>query len=262
MGASTWSPDQYGRFRDERSRPFFDLIDLVRPREGMRVVDLGCGTGELTRAMHERFGARETIGVDSSETMLAKSATFAGRGLRFERASIQEYVARGETFDLVLSNAALHWVEDHAAVFARIAAMVAPGGQVAIQIPSNEDHPSHTVANEVAREAPFAEALAGHQRLFPNLKLDEYAAWLDRSGFAEQHVRMQVYGHHLDSREGVVEWVKGSLLTDFEQRMPASMWPAFLGRYRERLVARLDDARPFFFPFKRILMWGARPAPG
>jgi trans-aconitate 2-methyltransferase len=71
-------------------------------------------------------------------------------------------------------------------------------------------------------------------------------------------VRIQVYGHHLGSRDDVVEWMKGSLLTDFEKRMPPSMWPDFLARYRERLVARLEDTRPYFFPFKRTLMWGAR----
>jgi trans-aconitate 2-methyltransferase len=254
--ASAWSPEQYGQFADERSRPFFDLLALVRPREGMRVVDLGCGTGELTGAMHERLAARETLGVDSSETMLAK-APRAG-GLRFERATIEDFVARGERFDLVLSNAALHWVEDHPRLFERLAAMVAPGGQLAVQMPCNDDHPSHVVANEVAREAPFASALGGHQRVFPNLKIEEYATLLDASGFAEQHVRTQVYGHRLESRDGVVEWVKGSLLTDFQKRMPADLWPRFLDRYREVLLPRLADRRPYFFPFKRTLIWGAR----
>ncbi len=77
-----WNPEQYGRFRDERARPFFDLLDLVQPRPGMRVVDLGCGTGELTRELHRRLSARETIGIDNSPAMLAKSAAFAGDGLQ------------------------------------------------------------------------------------------------------------------------------------------------------------------------------------
>src|SRR5690242_11102314 len=104
-----WNPAQYERFKEERSRPFFDLLALVRPRDGMRVVDLGCGPGELTRAMHEKLRARETIGVDSSESMLGKAGALAGAGLTFERGDIATFGDRG-TFDLVFSNAAIHWV--------------------------------------------------------------------------------------------------------------------------------------------------------
>jgi trans-aconitate 2-methyltransferase len=259
---SKWSPAQYERFKSERSKPFFDLLALVKPREGMRVVDLGCGTGELTRAMHEQLRARETVGLDSSETMLAKSAPFAGGGLRFERSTIEDFAdgvtGGGEPFDLVLSNAALHWVEDHRALLAKLAARLAPGGQIAVQVPANETHPSHTVAIEVAREEPFATALRGFTRVVPNLAPEEYASLLDRLGLREQDVTMRVYGHHLGSRDDVVEWVKGSTLTDYEKRMPPELWKEFLVVYRERLLARLEDARPYFFPFKRILFWGAR----
>src|ERR1700733_9652689 len=90
---SRWDPEQYERFKAERSRPFFDLLALVRARPGMRVVDLGCGTGELTRELHEKLGATETVGIDSSETMLAKGAGFARDGLRFERGRIEEWEA-------------------------------------------------------------------------------------------------------------------------------------------------------------------------
>ena len=83
-----------------------------------------------------------------------------------------------------------------------------------------------------------------------------YATLLHRLGFREQHVRLQVYAHELESREAVVEWVRGSLLTDYERRLPAELWPRFLERYRERLLPQLDDTRPFFYPFKRVLMWG------
>ncbi len=85
-----------------------------------------------------------------------------------------------------------------------------------------------------------------------------YAALLYRLGFTRQHVRLQVYGHELESPEAVIEWVRGSLLTDYEKRLPAELWPVFLERYRERLLPQLDDTRPFFYPFKRVLLWGAR----
>jgi trans-aconitate 2-methyltransferase len=257
----TWNPDQYARFRAERSQPFFDLLALVRARPGMRVVDLGCGTGELTAEMHRRIGARETLGVDSSSAMLAETRAFAGAGVTFEPADLREFAARATNagaFDLVLSNAALQWVPEQAAVIEALTGLLAPGGQIAIQVPSNEDHASHAVARAIAAEEPFRTALGGHVRRFSNLAPEGYAALLDRLGYGQQHVRLQVYVHHLPARDGVVEWVRGSLLTDYQRRLAPELFEAFLGRYRAALMERLEDARPFFYPFKRILVWGQR----
>jgi trans-aconitate 2-methyltransferase len=252
-----WNPEQYERFRDERSRPFFDMLDLVEPRPDMRVVDLGCGTGELTREMHRRLAARKTIGVDASPAMLARSAAFAGDGLRFEEGDIAEFAGDGE-YDLIFSNAAIQWVSDHEPLFARLVAALTATGQLAVQMPANNDHPSHVTAFALAGESPFREALGGYARQWPVLAPEAYAALLHRLGFARQHVRLQVYGHELASRDAVIEWVRGSLLTDYEKRLPAEKWPEFLERYRERLLPQLADTRPFFYPFKRVLLWGAR----
>ncbi|MGD9893829.1 MAG: methyltransferase domain-containing protein [Dehalococcoidia bacterium] len=261
ISRDTWNPAQYGRFQSERSRPFFDLLGLVRARPDMRVADLGCGGGELTREMHRTLAARETIGVDSSAAMLAGAAAPAEDGLRFEQADLREFAARDamrEAFDLVLSNATLQWIPEQAEVIERLTAMLTAEGQLALQVPSNEDHPSHAVAREVAGEAPFREALGGHVRRFSNLTPEGYAVLLERLGFREQHVRLQVYVHHLPSREGVVEWVRGTLLTDYEKRLSPELFAAFVERYRERLLPQLDDRQPFIYPFKRILVWGSR----
>ncbi|HEY2509688.1 MAG TPA: methyltransferase domain-containing protein [Polyangiaceae bacterium] len=252
---SPWDPAQYERFKGERSRPFFDLLALVRPRPGMRVVDLGCGTGELTRELHLRLGAAETVGVDSSESMLASSASFAGEGLRFERGAIEAWAPHGE-LDLIFSNAALQWVEDHPSLLARLRRALRAGGQLAVQVPANQDHPSHAAAQEVAREAPFRDVLEGFERTVPNLKVEEYRVLLDRLGFVDADARLQVYGHSLASRDEVVEWVKGTFLTDYARRMPADLYVRFLDRYRELLLPRLEDQKPYFYPFKRILFWG------
>jgi trans-aconitate 2-methyltransferase len=257
MTQDTWNPQQYERFRDERSQPFYDLLALVRVRAGMRVVDLGCGTGELTAAMHRRLQARETVGVDSSQAMLAKSAGLAADGLRFVQGDIAAIDDVG-VYDLVLSNAALHWLDGHDELLARLTRMLVDGGQLAVQVPANFDHPSHTVAHELAAESPFGAALSGPIRSRPVLPPEEYAALLYRLGYREQHVRLQVYGHQLASRDDVIEWVKGTLLTDYQRRLPAELWPRFLESYRERLLSRLDDTRPYFYPFKRILFWGQR----
>ncbi|MBX3023898.1 methyltransferase domain-containing protein [bacterium] len=255
--ASTWNPDQYNRFREQRRQPFLDLIALLEPVPSPRLVDLGCGTGELTRLLHDRLPGAETLGVDSSETMLIDSAGFAAPGLRFARRDVATFAADA-AYDIIVSNAALHWLADHAALFARLARALTDRGQLAVQMPFNYDYPSHVVADAVAAEPPFREALAGFAVGHPVHAPEWYAALLQRLGFARQHVRLQVYAHLLETREDVIEWVRGSLLTAYQQRLPPDLWPRFLARYRERLLPELADGRPFFYPFKRLLLWGQR----
>jgi trans-aconitate 2-methyltransferase len=252
-----WDPAQYARFRAERSRPFHDLLALARPRPGMRVVDLGCGTGELTKILHETLQARDTTGIDASPEMLEGSAKLAGGGLHFERGDIAAFAATSAC-DLVFSNAALHWVDDHPALFRRLAGALTAHGQLAVQVPANHTEPTHTEAAALAAEEPFRSALTGGAFRQTVLLPETYALLLHELGFTEQHVRLQVYLHVLPSREAVVEWVKGSLLADYRARMPADVYDRFLAAYRDRLLARLPDVRPYPFPFKRILMWGAR----
>jgi trans-aconitate 2-methyltransferase len=133
----TWNPAQYDRFQREREQPFFDLLTLVRPARSMRVVDLGCGTGRLTRLLHDRLRARETLGIDRSPRMLdARRDDGRLPDLRFEVGTIESFPGDRGAFDLIFSNAALHWVEDHEALLARLTAALAPGGQLAFQVPS------------------------------------------------------------------------------------------------------------------------------
>jgi trans-aconitate 2-methyltransferase len=255
--ADTWNPDQYGRFAAERRQPFLDLLALVHPIPQGHAVDLGCGTGELTRALHERLGAADTLGIDSSAAMLEKAKAFPARGLRFEQVDITDF-RPASPFDLVFSNAALHWVPDHPALLARLSRSLVANGQLAFQVPANFDHPSHVAAEETAREEPYQSALEGSAHPRNVLAPEVYSQLLDRLGFSEQTVHLQVYAHHLDSREDVVEWVRGSLLTDYQRRLPADLFARFVNRYRERLFALLPDERPFFFTFKRILVHASR----
>jgi trans-aconitate 2-methyltransferase len=253
----TWDPKQYERFSDERSAPFFDLLALVK-RSGGRVVDLGCGTGELTRVLHEHTRAAATLGIDSSETMLARSEAFSGDGLSFALADIESWMP-AEPVDVLFSNAALHWVDDHDALFARLTSALRPGGQLAVQVPANHDHDSHLVAERVAQEEPFRQALNGYVRHSPVLAPEGYALLLDRLGYETQHVRLQVYMHKLREPAGVVDWVKGTLLTDYKRRLPDDLYDDFVARYGALLLAELPDQRPFPFTFKRVLLWGRLP---
>jgi len=254
-----WNPDQYAKFLREREQPFHDLVALVKPKERMRVVDLGCGTGKLTRLLHERLKARETVGLDRSERMLESArGGEPAPGLRFEVGDIEAFPEDGEGYDLIFSNAALHWIDDHDTLFGRLVARLRQGGQLAIQMPAMHDDASHMVAAELIRISPFKAASGGWQRTQPVLAPDAYSRLLFDLGIADPVVRLIVYPHVLASADEVVEWMKGTLLAEYSRHLPPDVFERFLGEYRRRLVARTGDSRPFFFPFKRILMWGQR----
>ena len=246
-----WSPEQYERFARERRQPFDDLLALVQPHAQMRVADLGCGTGELTRELHQKLSAAETLGIDSSDAMLRKAAQFTGDALHFEHCDIARFEP-DRPFDLLFSNAAFHWVPDHVELFTRLTRFLTPRGQLAVQMPANDDHPSHVVAAEVAEE------LGVPPRPDFILHLQHYATLLHRLGFQQQHVRMQVYGHLLPSASDVVEWVRGALLTHYQALLAPDRFEEFLATYRERLAGVLGDKRPYFYTYKRVLLWGRR----
>jgi trans-aconitate 2-methyltransferase len=263
MTIDTWDPRQYDKFQREREQPFYDLLALVRRSPGMRVVDLGCGTGKLTRVLHERLEARETLGLDRSEKMLEPARAAAlPHGLRFEVGTIESFAGeapRGRgPFDLIFSNASYHWVDDHATLLPRLAAALAPGGQLAFQVPAQHEDATHVTADELAEAEPFQSALNGWRRVHSVQTPEQYARLLYRCGFADPNVRLMVYPHVLASRDDVVEWMKGTLLTEYARQLPADLFERFVEEYRARLLPQLDAAEPYFFPFKRILCWGQR----
>lgn len=253
----TWEPAQYERFAAERSQPFFDLVGLLAPVPGGRMLDLGCGTGSLTADAHRQLGLAETVGVDSSPAMLAEAASVSAPGLRFEQGDIGSLSAEGGAWDVVLANAALQWVPDHPEVLASWTALLQPGGQLAVQVPANVDHPSHRTIVDVASEEPFLPAFGADgpppDPVTRVLRPEVYAELLHSLGFAEQHVRLQVYGHVLPSTAAVVEWTKGTSLTRIRRALPDDLYEAFVIRYRERLLDVVGDRAPYFYAFKRIL---------
>jgi trans-aconitate 2-methyltransferase len=262
MSTPDWDPEQYERFKAERAQPFWDLAALVDVGSPLRrVVDLGCGTGELTAALADRWDVAEMLGVDSSPAMLARAAAFAGRSVRFERGDIAGWTAAGDR-DLVISNAALQWVGDHAAVLRRWAAALAPGGQLAVQVPANSDHDSHLASVAVAHREPFRSAMGGAPPADPVavnvLRPEQYAVALFELGFVEQHVRLQVYPHVLGSSSDVVEWTKGTSLTRLVAALPSELHSPFVDAYRDELLGRIGEHSPYLFAFKRILLWGCK----
>ncbi|GAB4324472.1 MAG: trans-aconitate 2-methyltransferase [Dehalococcoidia bacterium] len=257
MSQDAWDPAQYARFRAERRQPFYDLLALVQPVARGRVVDLGCGTGELTVELHRHTKAAATLGIDHSPAMLESAARLARPGIAFAQDDIASFTPDAPV-DIVFSNAALQWVPDHESLFTRLATFLVEGGQLAVQMPANHDHASHVIADATAQEEPFRSAAGGEPRSWPVLAPEAYATLLDRLGFRSPLVRLQVYVHHLGSREDVVEWVKGTYLTYYRARFGDALYEAYLHRYRERLMDALPDERPYVYTYKRLLLWARR----
>ena len=229
-------------------------MGLVAVEPSMSVADLGCGTGELTTQLHRALNAKSTLGLDSSDEMLQRAAALLSNpgtdaGLKFSKGEIEKFKPK-EKFDLVISNAALQWCNDHETVFKKIRSCLTTRGQIAIQMPMNQDYPTHTVAREMASEIAPDFTIQDSM-----LSLGEYASLLYRLGFKEQNAFVKVYGHELESRDGVIEWVKGSTLTSFKRRLTPKKYESFLKEYERRLFSEIKDERPFFYPFKRIFLW-------
>jgi trans-aconitate 2-methyltransferase len=179
-------------------------------------------------------------------------------GVRFEQRDIAAFEAQPKV-DLIFSNAALHWVPDHPGLLRRLTRALAPGGQLAVQMPMTDDQITHVTAYQLARAPEFRRLLDGYERRAPLMEPVRYASWLHRLGYLRQHVRVAVYAHLLESRDEVVEWVRGALLTEYQKRLAPADWERFLGRYRQMLIPQLEDERPYFYTNPRILIWGALP---
>lgn len=257
--ADTWSPTVYERFRADRERPVRDLLDLLRPQGPGRALDLGCGTGRYTPDVHARTGATETVGVDSSAQMLTEAGAYAGDGVRFVEADLGALdLPWWDDVHTVFSNAAFQWVPGHQELLGTMVDRLRPGGQIAFQVPSNYDHPSHVVADAVGRDF----GLDPLDRTASVASPARYAELLWSAGLRELDVSLRIYGMELARTDDVIAWVSGTLLTSFERRLDAETFAAFRDEYRRRLLAELGDPAgesPYYFAFPRILAAGHKP---
>ena len=250
-----WNPDQYHKFQSERAAPFYDLLALVAVRHKLKVVDLGCGTGELTQQLAAKLPGSDVIGLDSSPHMLKKAAAFARPGLVFEQGD--QATLTGE-WDLIFSNAALQWSENHAELIPYLYDHLKPGGQIAIQVPSNHNHISHQIYRETASEEMFKFILQGFQRYAPVLSIDDYARLFFRCGAEDILVFEKVYPHVLEDSDAVVEWISGTALVPYFERL-GKYKDDFVNSIREKMRAAMPDS-PVFYPFKRTLFSARKPS--
>jgi trans-aconitate 2-methyltransferase len=249
-----WDPKQYHKFQAERSAPFFDLLALVEIRPKLRVVDLGCGTGELTRQLADALPDSDVTGIDSSVQMLARAVSYTGPRLHFEQGDQAQLT--GE-WDLIFSNAALQWSEKHEQLIPRLYERLLPGGQIAVQVPSNHNHISHQIYRETADEEPFKTVLKGFQRYAPVLTIDEYARLFFDCGADEINVFEKIYAHVLEDSNAVVEWISGTALVPYFERLGEHK-ESFVDAIRVKMKAALPES-PVFYPFRRTLFSTGKP---
>lgn len=254
---NAWDPTQYEKFRAQRKEPFFDLVEWIEPRPAMRAIDLGCGTGELTRLLADRLDLRAIEGIDSSSEMLGRSAPYRSARVSFREADIAA-IADYSPYDLIFSHAAFQWVPDNEGLMERILSGMKPGAQVAVQLPRNGAHPSHRIAAELAGEPPFRALLGGYVGRSEALSLERYAELLHAHGMRAQRCIEKIYGHELAQTGDVVEWVSGTLLLPYLSRLDDDGKAAFLSAYRRRVVDALGDRAPYYYPFRRMLFWAVK----
>lgn len=249
-----WDPEQYARFADDRGRPFHDLLGRVGARAPRTVVDLGCGTGELTASLLDRWPSAEVVGVDSSPEMVAAASASASGRLVVEEADMRDWVRgrSGASCDVVVSNAALQWVPDHLDLLPALVRLLAPGGWLAVQIPGNHDGPSHTLLRELAASEPYAPHVADVARRPVLPGPQDYLTALSALGCAVDAWET-TYLHVLTRPDPVWEWISGTGARPVLQALPENLRADFAATYRARLRAAYP-AEPYgtVLPFRRV----------
>jgi trans-aconitate 2-methyltransferase len=259
-----WDPTQYLSFADERSRPFFDLARRIGAASPRSVVDLGCGPGQLTASLAQRWPHADVLGIDASTEMIAAAQDMVGFGgsssgasgsaaLRFRVEDVREWQP-DEPVDVIISNAVLHWVPNHLELLPQWAKCLAADGWLAFQVPGNFDQPSSAILHDLATSDRWRTALAGVDL---NKQAGDPAAYLDllaRQGLAVDAWET-TYLHVLTGPDPVTEWYKGSGLRPVLAALEPAQAAEFLVEYGERVRAAYPAA-PYgtVLPFRRLFV--------
>jgi trans-aconitate 2-methyltransferase len=249
-----WDPAQYGVFARERGRPFGELVARVGAQRPGQVVDLGCGDGSLTATLAARWPDAAVLGVDSSAEMLAAAAAHSTSRLSFLRGTIEDW-RPDRPVDVLVANAALHWVPDHAEHLPRLVSAVSPGGWLAFQVPGNGDAPSHTLLTELRRSPRWRDRLGAGAGRWPDV--------LDPPGYIDRLARLgcvvdaweTTYAHVLAGPDPVLEWVRGTALRPVLAALSAADAADFEAEYGAAL-REAYPAAPYgtVVPFRRVFV--------
>jgi trans-aconitate 2-methyltransferase len=268
-----WDPGQYRRYAGERSRPFADLLARVRAESPGLVLDLGCGSGELTATLSSRWPDAEVRGVDSSAEMISAAQALltpesaAGQGtpaadglgnrLSFTLADAAAWQP-DQPADVIVSNAVLQWIPDHLSVLARWAGLLSAGGWLAIQVPANFDQPSHVILRELAGSPAWSERLAGVRLNRQAAEPAEYLDVLARAG-CEVDAWETTYLHVLHGADPVLDWYRGTGLRPVLAALQPGQAAEFSAAYGDRL-RQAYPAGPYgtVLPFRRVFAVAVR----
>ena len=253
-----WSASQYMKFEDERTRPVRDLIAAIPTAEASRAIDLGCGPGNSIEVLMARYPGASVTGIDSAEDMV-RAARERLPSVTFELADIATWQTPGP-WDVILANAVLHWVPDHAVLLPLLVETLTSGGSLAVQMPDNLGEPSHVLMREVADDGPWATKLADAQGERSQV---EPAAWyysLLRPRCARIDVWRTTYHHPLAGIDAVVEWFKGSGLRPFLAPLDEGERTEYLLRYRAALARAypVQSDGSVLLPFPRLFFVATR----
>lgn len=250
-----WDPGQYLKYSSERARPFFDLLARVQADEPRYVVDLGCGPGNLSAALAERWPSAEVLGVDNSPEMIEAARAGTGQHPRvsFQLADIQDWQP-GRPVDVLVSNAVLQWVPGHHDLVARWPGMLSPGGWLAFQLPGNFDQPSHAILRDLAASDRWRPLLSGAELNRQAEDPGQYLDLLARAGCVVDTWET-TYLHVLQGADPVAEWYRGTGLRPVLSALGEQHAEEFLAAYRERVRVAYPPA-PYgtVLPFRRVFV--------
>lgn len=257
LGAVSWDPEQYLRYAGHRIRPAIELLQRVDTDPVAAVVDLGCGTGNTTELLADRWPAAEVTGVDNSPEMLA-TARGDHPGWQWVEADIARWEP-DQPLDVVYSNAALHWVDDHRRLLPRLVRLLRPGGVLAVQMPYNFDRPTHTLVAETVADGPWRDALTPLVGDWPVLTPEEYHRVLGAAS-TEVDVWSTTYLQSLTGTNPVAEWTKGSVLRPLIGALGEEEAAAFVAAYGRRIEAAYppEPDGTTLLPFTRVFLVARR----
>ncbi len=249
----SWNPDHYHLYTDHRLRPALDLLSQVALASPAVIYDLGCGPGNVTALLSKRWGEAIVIGVDSSETMLDRA--------RNEHPSIEWKLGAIDDFspaskgNLIFSNAALHWLDDHEALFPKLLNELRPGGVLAVQMPNNFNAPSHQTLYDLAQSDQWLDKLGHLVRPAPVHNINWYFDLL--SPLVEKlNLWETTYFQVLQGRDAVLEWTRSTALRPFLDALSDKDVPAFEKEYANRLVEAYPQRKDgsTLYPFSRLFI--------